>query len=845
MDFSKISAWGGKWIFAPDTLLKTDESLNAPEGAKWVWPEEYSCTCLKREISIDSAQSVHVQFVSDNAFDLIINGTEVFAGKRDIDEDLSEYFKTGVNLIVLRLYQAESTDQISVAISGSITAAAQKFVTDESWGAYVLSKQDIFPEALADACTEKCHLCCLDIHPKAYKHSILLRKPFYTDKRVSNATLMFSSAGEVEFTLNGKNVCDDLFVQSDFLKCKEYLSVDVTKHIIFGDNVLCAITGNSTLNSAGMGKMFMNKNMLLARLSIEYSDGTQLTVCTDTSWKCTLSPITDNDLQYGIRYDANREIPGWKEIEFDDSAWTNVDCGGMDTEIRPLIEKPYSSVKTVDELAPKTYTRYHGGFLLDFGGIYGGKYNLRLYNTKQNQKIKISFFQCLDDEHEPDFDVYGQNSDIECAKGVYRNNDVYICRGDKEEVFDPKFTFSVFRYVLVHGVSDRDSFDLNIKIMHNALPESGSIGCDYKPVDNIAHACERAIKNNLFNGITDSVFDRSTYSETAATVGEALCYCFNANSLLSSWTKYGRKVSESFEIYSVPLMLYDFYRNKSILKDRYNDILAYAYSIDFNLVAQTRAKGKGIRAEKKFFEHCFYCDMLIKVQRIAEILEDYKTADKFKDMAIKSVKSFNEFYYLPDEDDYILRTQEGIILPLAFNLAPRNCDKALAKHLNEYVLLKGHLDCGNIALKYVFDVLCDYGFENTAYKMFIREKAPSLQSLVTDNSLNNSFAPTGRYFDASNVKSASILAWMYKYLGGIRPCSPGFAHVVLQPMFIRQLGAFSCNYDSVCGKISSSWKFDENTVTYTFAAEENITLILPDMSSRDYPAGEHKIKIKF
>ncbi|MBR0532154.1 MAG: hypothetical protein IJJ96_06050, partial [Bacteroidales bacterium] len=53
-----------------------------------------------------------------------------------------------------------------------------------------------------------------------------------------------------------------------------------------------------------------------------------------------------------------------------------------------------------------------------------------------------------------------------------------------------------------------------------------------------------------------------------------------------------------------------------------------------------------------------------------------------------------------------------------------------------------------------------------------------------------------------------LITWEYEYLAGIRPLKPGFAEIELRPYPIKGLDYVKCSYDSVQGKISSSWKVE-------------------------------------
>lgn len=859
----------GKWIFAPDAFLSTLALCKSIDGAKWIWPQEYSRAYIKKEIEVSCADSVFADFICDNAFDLFINGALVSKENTTFSSDVSEFFVVGKNTIIIRAYQSNNDDFFTSAICGRIVAGEQIFVTDEGWNAFFVNCQgeEDEPENWLTASFPRAPLCASNIHPRAQKHSLYLRKRFSFSQKPLEATLFIACAGEAQLFINSKPISDELFSQSNCAKYKEYREIDVLPYICIGENVLCALTGNAYLNSDANANVFMNKNMLIAELILTFGDGSKMCVPSDSSWKIFPSPIEDNDLQFGIRFDARKQIDCWNALDFDDSAWAFAEAGNSDIEIRPFVLRTYPAPRIAETLAAGTCTRYHGGFLLDFCSVLSGRCSLKLKNTHKGQKIKITYFERLTPDNEPVLLPYAPPrfslDAFSVSRGALRCIDQYICSGLDEESFEPSFAICSFRYVLIHGVSDRADFEAHACRIHNDISLCGNVESDYKPINEIFNSAKASILSNTLNGITTSqAHSRTLTTHVAYTCASAACFLGDYSALLASYTEAGRKTYTSQsgwgdEIYLLPWTLYCFYRDKELLKARYDDILAYAFSFagENGFASDTVAspfndmlQPFGTNLEKSFFAHCFYCNMLLTTQKIAETLEDYKTADKLKAMAAASIKHFNELYYLEDEDDYLPHSQAGIILPLAFNLAPRFCDKALAARLNDYVLAQGYLECGVISSKYALGVLCDYGYEATAYKMLARDKFPSFRTLARQGALGEAWDTQSDYsLSVCSPSFAHVAAWMFEYLGGIRvyASTPGLRHVVLQPTFIHQIGSFSCEYKSLSGLIKSSWNFEGNSVNYCFETEQNATLVLPDASTRSYPAGAHKIKIKF
>lgn len=60
-------------------------------------------------------------------------------------------------------------------------------------------------------------------------------------------------------------------------------------------------------NSESWGSFYNRIPALMMRLEIEYRDGETYDFCTDKNWRVHASPRTENDIQFGERYDSRQE----------------------------------------------------------------------------------------------------------------------------------------------------------------------------------------------------------------------------------------------------------------------------------------------------------------------------------------------------------------------------------------------------------------------------------------------------------------------------------------------------------------------------------------------------------
>ena len=158
----------------------------------------------------------------------------------------------------------------------------------------------------------------------------LFRKEFSVKKEVKSARLFITAAGYYSASVNGKTLDKNYLdpAWTDFSKRIYYSELDVTSDIKEGKNCLGITLGNGFYNPLPMkmwGRYNLRKNMpignpkTIARLKIEYQDGSIQEVITDNSWKYAYGPILKNNVYLGEVYNAGKEKSGWNTAGFDDN----------------------------------------------------------------------------------------------------------------------------------------------------------------------------------------------------------------------------------------------------------------------------------------------------------------------------------------------------------------------------------------------------------------------------------------------------------------------------------------------------------------------------------------------
>ncbi|RYU93602.1 alpha-L-rhamnosidase [Emticicia agri] len=310
----------------------------------------------------------------------------------------------------------------------------------------------------------------------------MLRSTFSApNKAVSKARLYITARGIYEMYLNGKRISNDYFNPglTQYNSHQMYQTYDVTKDIQPGKrNAIGAWlsegwwSGNITYSGENWN-YFGDRQSLLCKLVISYTDGTQQTITSNTAdWKLfTEGPIRYGSFFQGEFYDANKEqaIKGWATAIYDDKNWKKasevplegtayIDAKPDPTGRRTQIEYSHMKIvgqvgenpsvvmtltaKSVEEVRPKVY-------VYDMGQNMVGFPQIQIKNGKKGQLITMRYAEVK----YPSLPDYKGNEGMVMMENIRAalTTDTYILKGGNETI-QPRFTFHGYRYIEITGI---------------------------------------------------------------------------------------------------------------------------------------------------------------------------------------------------------------------------------------------------------------------------------------------------------------------------------------------------------------------------------------------------------
>jgi alpha-L-rhamnosidase len=697
-----------------------------------------------------------------------------------------------------------------------------------------------------------------------------LRKEFPLDKPVRRARLYATARGLYELHLNGSRVGDDVLAPgwTDYDRRVQYQTYDVTPLLAEGQNALGAILGDGWyagfvgFDPKHRGALYGARPQLLAQLHVEYEDGSKERIATDGSWRCSEGPILHSDLLMGESYDAREEMPGWSDPGFDDSAWYGVKAEEIgDTN---LVAQPDEGIKVTEELRAKSVTEPEEGvYVFDLGKNMVGWVRLKV-EGEAGTEITLRHAEALN----PDGTLYTTN--LRAARATDR----YVLKGDGEEVYEPRFTFHGFRYVEVTGFPGEPQPEaVTGRVVHSAIPPTGSFECSNQMVNELQENILWGQRGNFLSVPTDC----PQRDERLGWMGDAQVFVRTASFNMDVAAFFEKWMADVEDAQSpegafpdvapllqgsglmdlsrgapawgdagiiVPWTIYRTYDDARIVERHYAAMarwMEYLHEANPDLIRKSRMGNnygdwlspRGDHTPKHLLATAYWAHDAKLMAEMAEAIGRAEDASGYRDLNERIKGAFNEAFVSPDgriDGD----TQTCYLLALHMGLLPEDRRPAAAEHLVRTIEREDwHLSTGFVGVGYLCPVLTDTGHTDVAYRLLLNETYPSWGYTIKNGATTiwerwdgwtqeNGFqSPNMNSFNHYSL--GSVGEWLYRYVAGIDLGTPGYSHIIIHPHPGGDLTFARGEYDSVRGRISSSWRVEDGRFTLEVLVPPNTT----------------------
>ncbi len=696
-----------------------------------------------------------------------------------------------------------------------------------------------------------------------------LRKTFMIDSPVRRATLYASARGLFDLHLNGRAVSRDVFAPewTDYNKRIHYRTYDVTNLVKPGANALGAVLGDGWYSGyvgwqETRGRYGL-QNSLLVQLEIELEDGTHQTVITDDSWRCVAGPIVCSDFMMGETYDARYQLTGWDEPQYDDNEWAPtvpVDPPGV-----PFVAQRSEQACVIETIDPVSVNEIKPGvFIYDLGQNISGWTRLRIRGPA-GTKITLRHGERLN----PDGTLYTEN--LRRAKAT----DVYVLRGDGEELWEPRFTFHGFQYIELTGLPGMPGEGaVTGCVIHSATSPAGRFECSHAGINRLWLNGLWSQKGNFLSVPTDCPQrdERLGWMGDAQVFLRTATYNMDVAAFFTKWmidvedaqtadgifpdTAPRLREDENFVGLDglggaagwadagviVPWTIWRVYDDRRIIERHYHAMVAWLDYIERANPDAVRRNELGnnygdwlcipsdttFRTQspmKTLLATAYWADDAAKLSCMAQEIGRNDDADRFRAMFERVRTAFQKEFLLED-GRLKVETQTAYLLALAFDLLPAEVRPLAAEHLVENIRsLDWHLSTGFIGISHLNPTLTTAGQPDVAWRLLLNEDYPSWLYPVCHGATTiwerwNGWTEEDGFFNPqmnsfNHYSLGSVGEWLYRCVAGIEldPQVNAFKRFLIRPCPGGALKYVRAAYQSIQGAIESRWQRQGNTFT--------------------------------
>lgn len=706
-----------------------------------------------------------------------------------------------------------------------------------------------------------------------------LRKDFALEKLPKEASLTVSGLGFYRLWINGREITKGLLAPyiSNPDEIVYFDAYDVTPYLKEGKNVFAFLLGNGFLNNEGGLIWDMEKASFRSapKLAFAFMMDGSLAFQADTSIKTHPSPILFDDLRAGERYDANLEIEGWNEADFDDSSWKNVfESETPKGELRLCYADP---IRIEEELSPIAIRKVKDGYLYIFPKNAAGFARLSL-KSKKNQQIAIDFGELLSNG---DLNMANIGFGKRTLKGF--NQHIEFVGSGKEETYVPSFCYFGYRYAKVMGIKEEQAMPslLTMLVARSDFKHVASFTSSDERMNHLYEMAINSMDSNFFyfptdcphrekNGWTGDIALSADYFCWSADLGASLKEYLHSfigvqlpNGALpgiiptSGWGfAWGNGPAWDIALFEIPYSVYQYERDPSIISEAAPAMEKYLR------YALTKEDGNGLlayglgdwcevdRVSGDFKTPLWITDtltcimMALKAEKMFRKI-GYKEQEKLaRDLVTRWEKAFRKaFFFDGDKVDPRTLTQTSLSMLLESGILLKKEDERLYPMLLDLIHRDDdHFRVGVLGARRLWETLARHGDLELALKLIEQDSYPSFgyieklgeKTLWEEFTMefqkreDGSLEPKNPYYlpIATSLNHhfwGSFIMVFVRYVAGIQ-INPDWEkeEIVLSPFFPQGIVSASAERLYRGKKLKVSWKKEGDSIFFDYEAPKDI-----------------------
>ena len=701
----------------------------------------------------------------------------------------------------------------------------------------------------------------------------IFRKSFDIDptKKIETAIVHICGLGHFDLHLNGEKVGDHFIDPgwTNYHKTRLYVSFDLTDSLKPGNNALGVLLGNGMYNVPGGRYVKFTGSFglpeMIAQLHVRYTDGREQVIGSDESWKASLGPIIFSCVYGGEDVDNRRIEDGWDKPGFDDAHWTHATivprAEGYSATFQAQEAPPMIVAATKQ---PETLTRLPDGrYVADFGYNFSGRPRVLLKGKP------------------------GQSATVKTAELINRvwNGHSYTLtlRSDEEELLLPKFTYFSFQFLYIEGAvleEDRTAADADQPTLVSAQADFttssaeivGAFECSNELFNEIDLMIDRSVRSNLASVLTDCPHrEKLGWLEVAHLMGPSIMSRYNIHNLYRKicqdmtesqlenglipciapeYTRFQGGFFHSPEWGSasvqIPWLLYQYYGDRNIIGRQRDTMKRYVAYLDSTrneqgLVAKglgdwydwTEEKGHAGHSQHTPGELTATSIFIDNARKLSAMNNDKESHDLYQN----AKAAFLAAYYDPQANTYSTGSQSALAESY-FVVSSAEDEKARKQDIVDQLVAKIESEndrptLGEVSFVRLIRALVESNRNDVLWKMIHRTDKPGYGYMLRERGMKTlSETWDGPGTSMNHCMFGHIQEWFTGTIVGINlngsTMQPEQGHVVftLSPTPVGDLTWAKGHYDSVYGRVESSWKIEAGKFHYRCVLPANTTAVV-------------------
>lgn len=711
----------------------------------------------------------------------------------------------------------------------------------------------------------------VDSWPGKWLGGNLLMKDLSITKPVKSARAFVTAMGYFDVNVNGRKAGDDYFVpnftnfskrdgfEQHFINIGDefsgyrilYLAYDIDSLLVSGDNRIIVHLGKGFANSANTRWVRpYGEPRFMAKINIEYADGSIETICTDETWMSGNSPIVFNDIYYGEIYDANITEPDWRPAKI------------LDAPTGELTPQSSPSDKVTATYSPISLTQTeHGTYIVEFPEEISGWIKFNGVEAAKGDTVEVKYI-------------------CESPLGVHK----YVSDGTPA-YYNPRFTWYVFSKAEISGAKNLQPEQIVAEAVNTDVRECATFDSSKPVLGEILKIWRRSQKDNMHGSLASDCphRERSAYTGDGQLVMPAVMASFDAEAFYNKWLRDIRDAQNPRDGYvpngapwqpgcgggvawgaAMTLMPWEYYLcygNREVLAENYPAMVRQLeYMTKWMTPDGTMLQQKGnintpdtpnewlnlgewvapYGLPSAELVHTYYlwkcADYAVNAARVLGKTED---SIKYASLRDNVAKAFHDKFY--DSEAKTYGTNGANVFALAMGV-PSEHKADVTSALKKELMTdhNGHLNTGILATRLLFETLAECGLNDEALAIITAKGFPGFV-----NWLDQGATVTWEQWDGMNSHNhpmfGACLTWYNTTLAGLKPDSVdgGFKNFSVKPTPAKGLNRVKWQQTTPYGEIIIDIDYTKGmSVTVPVGSTAKVT---PPWSTRttEIPQGTH------